>query len=1080
MSSRYLLKINGLLIVPAFVVGASVCGVAYASGSVGNTPAVQTYADQAVPTAPPPGETYYNSPLAAGTLTLEDVLEAHRPSSEKTPKLPAIGGTPSATATAPLMAQPSHSSATGLMLSEGMREVLQKVDASPANASAKAGAPLSATVPIAPLASAQPQAHGQPVALVAGSATANASGFVYQPGQAPQNLAASPAVASVPVPASAASAATAPDTQAAPEAAAAASEQTCDQNVQEWEKSCGEAGYPSTYVGKIVGETRTGCSDGALHDVWVTNTCAPPEAVSAQSAKTDGVCGEASNNEFSDAPTANLCGQGIASAVNGDGPWTWACSGINGGNAAACIARKHVTPVNGACGSANGVATATVPDDSDLCNAGTASTIKGNGPWTWSCNGAGKGRSESCIAPLVGNKTSAAAPVAATEPVAAEAPAAPVSSSAPAAAASADTSADKGELCGAAAETLAYEAPDKDLCREGTASAVNGSGPWTWSCTNNENVTSSCRTLSLNDNAAATPSPSAPAPDTAVAAEPAAPQAAPPAPVSTASPDAPTNNPFSHPSRPSKKEELACGPAAKQILHVAPSANAGLCEGGKASEVRGDNPWHWTCRKGKHKISCETPTPIDAACGPANGAALEAAPFSGLCSSGASSSVAGNGPWTWTCSGINGGIDVSCAASVQAKAGKIDGVCGTADGANLKEAPAAESLCASGKPSAVNGDGPWAWSCSGTNGGAAGSCAANKIIPPKPPGPSVNGLCGLANGVTTSVRPADDLLCASGTLSSVVGNGPWNWSCSGENGGMTVSCTAPMQPPPPIDGACGDANGVATLIMPQSGLCSSGITGAVSGKGPWTWTCSGANGGSPASCIAPLAGKSAATPSIMTLASGDSEASAPTAAPAGLVTPRLASKGVEPSLDKNVLPSLMPSKSFASAPTPSKVPGTAHVTGDNAPSSVPNLPDGSAPLTPPDLSSTLPTTPVLQETTAEGAASIPGNHLTLDPSLSTILFTPKSGNIDEKVLPMLDKLVTVLQNNPDVRISLYAYADNAGSTPRDARRLSLARALAVRDYLSSKGVSESRIDVHAKGANTTSGVMDRIDVKVNA
>ena len=130
----------------------------------------------------------------------------------------------------------------------------------------------------------------------------------------------------------------------------------------------------------------------------------------------------------------------------------------------------------------------------------------------------------------------------------------------------------------------------------------------------------------------------------------------------------------------------------------------------------------------------------------------------------------------------------------------------------------------------------------------------------------VNGLCGAANGAMATSQPSDDL-CAGGNVSGPVGNGPWNWSCIGVNGGMTVSCTAPLQPPAPIDGVCGDANGVPTLVKPQSGLCSSGILGAVNGVGPWTWTCSGANGGSPASCFAAVAGKTGSMPSTMTAAS---------------------------------------------------------------------------------------------------------------------------------------------------------------------------------------------------------------------
>jgi outer membrane protein OmpA-like peptidoglycan-associated protein len=65
----------------------------------------------------------------------------------------------------------------------------------------------------------------------------------------------------------------------------------------------------------------------------------------------------------------------------------------------------------------------------------------------------------------------------------------------------------------------------------------------------------------------------------------------------------------------------------------------------------------------------------------------------------------------------------------------------------------------------------------------------------------------------------------------------------------------------------------------------------------------------------------------------------------------------------------------------------------------------------------------------------------------------------------------------NLRITLTAYAESDSNTsPRDARRLSLTRALTVRDYLTNKGISSSRIDVRALGVNYTSGDGDRVDV----
>ena len=54
--------------------------------------------------------------------------------------------------------------------------------------------------------------------------------------------------------------------------------------------------------------------------------------------------------------------------------------------------------------------------------------------------------------------------------------------------------------------------------------------------------------------------------------------------------------------------------------------------------------------------------------------------------------------------------------------------------------------------------------------------------------PPVNGACGSANGATVSAKPTANL-CTAGTASTVSGSGPWAWSCAGSNGGSTASCT---------------------------------------------------------------------------------------------------------------------------------------------------------------------------------------------------------------------------------------------------------------------------------------------------
>ena len=99
------------------------------------------------------------------------------------------------------------------------------------------------------------------------------------------------------------------------------------------------------------------------------------------------------------------------------------------------------TPVNGSCGNSNGKTVDTVPT-SGLCSVGTASSVNGSGPWNWTCSGSKGGSDASCSATIT------AAPV-----------------------------------CGSANSGTFSGTPTSGLCSVGTASSVNGSGPWNWTCT---------------------------------------------------------------------------------------------------------------------------------------------------------------------------------------------------------------------------------------------------------------------------------------------------------------------------------------------------------------------------------------------------------------------------------------------------------------------------------------------------------------------------------------------------------------------------------------------------------------------
>ena len=69
---------------------------------------------------------------------------------------------------------------------------------------------------------------------------------------------------------------------------------------------------------------------------------------------------------------------------------------------------------------------------------------------------------------------------------------------------------------------------------------------------------------------------------------------------------------------------------------------------------------------------------------------------------------------------------------------------------------------------------------------------------------------------------------------------------------------------------------------------------------------------------------------------------------------------------------------------------------------------------------------------------------------------------------------------PNARIELQAFGGAKGDKGSDARRLSLKRALSIRQVLIDDGVSADRIDVHAMGGVDDTGPTDRVDVYVKA
>jgi len=251
----------------------------------------------------------------------------------------------------------------------------------------------------------------------------------------------------------------------------------------------------------------------------------------------------------------------------------------------------------------------------------------------------------------------------------------------------------------------------------------------------------------------------------------------------------------------------ACGSSNGGSFSAYPTT--GLCAVGSptANDSAGtDGAYNWTCGgvAGGAPASCSaTRDPvITGTCGSAANQSTASFPAENHCAAGTLTTLdtsGTDGAYNWSCNGSNGGGNAGCAAPKSSP-----GSCGTATSSATSAYPSS-NLCASGSPSATDStgsDGSFNWSCSGSNGGVAADCATPREDAP-PPAP-VDGSCGSAISSTHTAYPSSGL-CASGTASgtdTTGGDGSYDWSCQGRDGGSTMSCSATHQSvdSPPADG----------------------------------------------------------------------------------------------------------------------------------------------------------------------------------------------------------------------------------------------------------------------------------------
>jgi hypothetical protein len=248
---------------------------------------------------------------------------------------------------------------------------------------------------------------------------------------------------------------------------------------------------------------------------------------------------------------------------------------------------------------------------------------------------------------------------------------------------------------------------------------------------------------------------------------------------------------------------------------------------------------------------------VNGGCGSANGGAFYSPPIINLCSSGVASLPGGSGPWTWTCSGANGGSNASCQANVQSgppptndRFANLIRLVGNNASASIDTAGAALEA---GEPQHVGKPGGasvwYAWTAP-----ASGSVVIDTVgsgfdtLLAVYTGSAINVLIPVAEnddvpGTTSGPsRVAFDAIAGTDYKIAIDGFRAFSGTAN-----IRISYSSSATP---VVGVCGFAHNQVYSAMPTTGLCTGGVASGVSGTGPWTWSCAGSNGGSSASCSA--------------------------------------------------------------------------------------------------------------------------------------------------------------------------------------------------------------------------------------
>lgn len=139
--------------------------------------------------------------------------------------------------------------------------------------------------------------------------------------------------------------------------------------------------------------------------------------------------------------------------------------------------------------------------------------------------------------------------------------------------------------------------------------------------------------------------------------------------------------------------------------------------------------------------------------------------------------------------------------------------------------------------------------------------------------------------------------------------------------------------------------------------------------------------------------------------------------------------------------------------------------------SIPPLPSASSSSAP----STLPVPPAPAAAAATSGAPAAADNG--PPPDLRIVFNEAETDLPIGMSSQLDKIAAQLTSNPSLRVSITAYASGSDAVSIYPKRVSLARGIAVRNYLvTNKGIDVERITVKALGNKNEGGPANRVDL----